>query len=65
MNKNGCGLGLSISKKIVEMFGGQMKVESIVGVGSEFIFSVNIHINEINQNIFKTSLQEPKRRDTS
>ncbi|MBA3899152.1 MAG: response regulator, partial [Bacteroidetes bacterium] len=34
----GSGLGLSISKKLVELQGGQIYVKSIEGKGSEFIF---------------------------
>jgi signal transduction histidine kinase len=34
----GTGLGLSVAKKIVEVLGGEMKVESEVGVGSTFSF---------------------------
>lgn len=35
----GTGLGLTISKKFVELQGGQMRVESKEGLGSDFIFS--------------------------
>ena len=46
LNVKGIGLGLSISKKIVTILGGDMKVESAYGEGSEFMFAVKIVQNE-------------------
>lgn len=36
MNKDGCGLGLSISKNLTEALGGSIHVESKVDEGSKF-----------------------------
>ena len=40
LNKSGSGIGLSICKKIVKAYGGEIWIESIKGQGSTFIFQL-------------------------
>ncbi len=40
LNPNGCGLGLTVSKKYVEVLGGEIQVRSIYGTGTEMIFTI-------------------------
>jgi len=45
----GTGLGLSISKNIVEMMGGRLYVESTIGVGSKFSFSLTFNTIDVTE----------------
>jgi signal transduction histidine kinase len=45
----GTGLGLTISKKIVNIFGGEMYVESALGKGSHFFFTIQMPLCEDNR----------------
>ena len=42
----GTGLGLTISRSLVELMGGQLRLESEAGVGSEFTFEIPFAISD-------------------
>ncbi|RKN85613.1 ATP-binding protein [Paenibacillus ginsengarvi] len=48
-SRDGIGLGLSISKQLVELQGGQLEVESEAGRGSRFTFTLPIAPNIVDE----------------
>ena len=62
----GTGLGLTITKNIIELMGGKLNVESTVGVGSRFSFSLTFEMiddtfgDRFTKNIIVNEFERPQ-----
>ena len=65
INRGGIGLGLTISKMILQKMGGDIHVESKPGVGSKFTFIIPIEVleNQPSNDLIVEEEEEKKQED--
>jgi len=61
-NKEGSGIGLSLVKTLINMHGGNISVNSVVGVGSEFVMELPVRLVEeaeqVNNNCSESKIEK-------
>jgi signal transduction histidine kinase len=58
-NKTGTGIGLSISKKLVESLGGKIKLKSEEMLGTIVIFTIK-DVYQENRNLEESKMEQPE-----
>ncbi|MBN1456650.1 MAG: response regulator, partial [Sedimentisphaerales bacterium] len=56
----GAGLGLAITKQLVELLGGELSLTSTEGVGSVFTLTLPVGISDASQPLLDTEMQETR-----
>lgn len=54
----GSGLGLAISRRIITLMEGELAVNSIIGEGSDFFFSIRVPIGKRKKGLIANTLQQ-------
>lgn len=64
INKNGCGLGLAISRSLAENLGGQITAKSSLNCGSTFTFTISANLNGYLEETGKESANSGRKIKT-